>query len=113
MLQKSRGQRYLILVGVLTCAVLIVVAIFIITARTVTSEPGSVRVVTDPPGAKVYYRGKHVGTTPHRLDSLTLDEVHWVRLESERCESKAVKLPVEAGKTKTLRVKLQNCDKRR
>ncbi len=111
MLQKSRGQRHLILVGVLLCLVLLGVAIFIITARTVTSKPGSVRVITDPPGAKVYYRGKHVGNTPHRLDSLTLDEVHWVRLESVRCESIGVKLNVEAGKTKTLRVKLLNCDK--
>ena len=113
MLQKSRGQRHLILVGVLICLVLIGVAIFIITARGVTSKPGSVRVVTNPPGAKVYYRGKYVGNTPHRLDSLTLDEVHWVRLESERCESRAVKLNVVAGETKTLRVRLRNCDKRR
>ena len=113
MLQRSRGQRHLILVGVLICVVLIGVAIFIITTSSVASKPGSVQVITDPPGAKVYYRGKYVGKTPHRLDSLTLDEVHWVRLESERCESRAVKLNVEAGKTKTLRVTLQNCDKQR
>jgi serine/threonine protein kinase len=111
MLQRSRSQRHFIVVGLLVCLVLIGVAIFIITARTVTAETASVRVITDPPGAKVYYRGKYVGKTPHRLDSLTLDEVHWVRLESVRCESRAVKLNVEAGKTKTLRVKLLNCEK--
>jgi len=110
-LQRAGSQRQMILVGVLICAVLIFLVIFIIMARSMASKPGSVRVLTDPPGAKVYYRGKYVGNTPHRLDSLTLDEVHLIRLESLRCESQAVKLNVVAGKTITLRVKLKNCDK--
>ncbi|MFH2007457.1 MAG: protein kinase [bacterium] len=111
MLLRSRNQRHLILVGVLICVVVIGVVVFLITARSVTSRPGSVRVETIPTGAKVFYRGKYVGDTPHRLDSLTLDEVHWVRLESDRCESKAVKLEVEAGEVKTMRVRLENCEK--
>ena len=111
MMNRSRSQRHLILVGVLICVVLIGVAVFIITARTATSSPGSVLVKTNPTRAKVYYRGKYVGDTPHRLDSLPLDEVHWVRLELERCESKAVKLEVEAGKSRTIHVTLENCDK--
>lgn len=112
MLGRGRKQRMWILVGVVVCLVLIGLAVFIITARRAATEPGSVRVETDPPGAQVYYRGKLVGRTPHQLDSLRLDEVHWVRLESDICESKAVRLNVKAGKVQTLKVKLENCERR-
>jgi hypothetical protein len=111
MLERSRRQRKLILIGVLVCVVLIAVAIFIITAQRATSKPGSVVLETVPSGARVYYRGRLVGTTPHRLDDLSLDEVHWVRLESDRCESKAVRLNVRAGKEAKLVVRLENCEK--
>jgi hypothetical protein len=111
-LRRRRTQRFWILGGVAICLVLIVLAVFLITAREAATEPGSVRVISDPPGAAVYYRGKRVGTTPHRLDSLSLDERHWVRLQSDVCESKAVRLHVKPGEVQTIRVKLQNCDER-
>ncbi len=108
-LRRGQGQRLLILVGVLMCVVLLGVAIFILSSRALAAREGSVLLVTDPPGAKVFYRGKHVGDTPHRLDSLTREELHQVRLESDRCDPQVVKLPVEPGKVKTVRVKLRNC----
>lgn len=93
-------------IGVLVLGLVLV----IVSARKSLQEPGSVLVESEPAGAKVHYRGRVVGVTPHRLDSLPVDEEHSVRLEHPRCESTPALLKVEAGKTLTTRVKLNNCD---
>ena len=110
-MEHERRRRIQIGFGAAIALLLLIVAIVIVSARRSLESPGSVLVESEPTGAKVYYKGNLVGNTPHRLDSLPLDEEHSIRLEHPRCESTPARLPVEAGKTRTLRVQLKNCDR--
>jgi hypothetical protein len=110
-IQRGSQQRNVILLGVGACLLLIAIAVVIISARKTLEAPGSVRVESEPSGAQVHYKDHVVGTTPVRLDSLSLDEEHTVRITHPWCESTTARLPVEAGKVRMIRVKLKNCDK--
>lgn len=105
---RRRRVRIVMIVGAAILTLLLVV--IILAARKSLESPGSVQLESEPTGAKVFYRGRQVGVTPYRLDSLPVDEEHSVRLEHPRCESTPSRLNVEAGKTTTVRVRLRNCD---
>ena len=107
---QQRRRRLRILVGLGAGVLVLGLALIIFSARKSLEAPGSVMVESEPLGAKVFYKGREVGTTPYRLDSLPVDEDHSVRLEHPRCESTPARLSVEAGKTRTIRVKLRNRD---
>lgn len=108
---QQRRRRLHLGLGIGAGVLLLGIVLLIFSARKSLENPGSVLVESEPTGARVFYKGKAVGTTPHRLDSLPLDEEHSVRLEHPRCESTPARLPVEAGKTRRIRVPLRNCDK--
>ena len=109
-LAKGRKQRNTILLGIAICLVLVLLAVLILSARRSLQAPGSVIVDSKPTGARIHYKGRFVGVAPQRLDSLTIDEEHSVRLEHERCASTGARLPVEAGKVRRLVVKMEHCD---
>lgn len=109
-LARGRRQRNLILLAIAVCLVLVLIAGLILYARRALQAPGSVIVESHPPGARVHYKGRFVGLTPQRLDSLTIDDEHSVRLDHDRCASTRARLPVEAGKVRRVVVKMEHCD---
>lgn len=109
---SARRRRWMWSAGLgLGVLLLVILVAVLVSAQKMLTAPGSVELRSEPSNAAVYYQGKLVGHTPHRLDSLDPDEVHWVRLELEGCQSKKVALRVGPGKTAQVFVRLENCER--